>query len=66
MKKVIWRPKAVSRPALGLIALLSAIGMLMVEQLRVERQQPYHQEKIEAAQMAERAFKEVYECAGAR
>ncbi|MCO6046396.1 poly-gamma-glutamate system protein [Aeoliella sp. ICT_H6.2] len=61
MKKVIWRPKAVSRPALGLIALLSAVGMLMVEQFRVDRQQAYHQEKIEAAQMAERAFKVVYD-----
>ncbi|WP_425397171.1 poly-gamma-glutamate system protein [Aeoliella sp.] len=61
MKKVIWRPKAVSRPALGLIALLSAIGMLMVEQFRVERQQDYHQEKLEAAKMAERAFKVIYD-----
>jgi poly-gamma-glutamate system protein len=60
MKKVIWRPKAVSRPAMILIALLSAIGMLMVEQLRTMRQRPYHQEKLEAADLAHRAFREIY------
>lgn len=56
MKKVIWRPKAVSRPALILIAILAAIGMLMVEQLRVMRQRPYYEEKLTAAQLAQQAF----------
>ena len=63
MKKVIWRPKAVSRPAMILIALGSVIGMLLLE---VEKntgklkRRPYYQEKIEAAEMAQRAFQEIY------
>ncbi len=59
MKKVIWRPKAVSRPAMILIALMSAIGMLMVEQLREPRQQPYYQDKLDAAELAQRAFEDI-------
>ncbi|WP_442484378.1 poly-gamma-glutamate system protein [Aeoliella sp. SH292] len=59
MKKVIWRPKAVSRPALMLIALLSGVGMLMVERLRVDREQPYFDLKIAATETADRAFNEI-------
>ena len=42
-----------------LIALVSAIGMLMVEQLRTPRQRPYYQEKLDAATLAQQAFDEV-------
>lgn len=59
MKKVIWRPKAVSRPALMLIALLSAVGMLMVEQFKVTQQRPFFDQKIAATQTAELAFNEI-------
>lgn len=59
MKKVIWRPKAVSRPAMILIAILSLIGLLMVERFRIPQRQAYFDNKIEAAELAQRAFREV-------
>jgi len=59
MKKVIWRPKAVSRPALILIALLSCVGMLVVENWKQPRERPYAGEKLAAAELAQEAFKKV-------
>jgi hypothetical protein len=56
MKKVYWRPRAVSRPALVLIALISAAGLIMVESWKVENPQPYQQEKLAAANLAQEAF----------
>lgn len=60
MKKVIWRPKAVSRTALLLIALLAGVGMLMVEQWTVIRERPYYGEKLKAAELADQAFRRIY------
>jgi poly-gamma-glutamate system protein len=56
MKKIYWRPRAVSRPALLLIALISLAGLSVVERYKVENPQPYFQEKQAAAQLAKRAF----------
>ncbi len=56
MKKVYWRPKAVSRTALLLICAVSLVGLLMVEKFRVVTEQPYQQEKLAAAKLAEKAF----------
>lgn len=39
-----------------LIALLSGVGMLMVENWKVPRQRPYYQAKLDAADLAQSAF----------
>jgi hypothetical protein len=56
MKKIYWRPRAVSRPALMLIALISLAGLVVVERWKVENPQPYLAEKRAAAVLAEQAF----------
>jgi len=56
MKRIYWRPRAVSRPALLLIALISIAGLLMVERWKVNEEQPYFEEKIKAANLAADAF----------
>ncbi|MCK6571474.1 poly-gamma-glutamate system protein [Myxococcota bacterium] len=56
MKRIYWRPQKVSRIELGLIAALSAILLVAVERLVVVEEQPWHAEKLAAAQLARRAF----------
>jgi hypothetical protein len=56
MKRVYWRPRAVSRPALILIALIAAAGLVMVERWKVETPQPYLEEKRAATVLAQQAF----------
>jgi hypothetical protein len=56
MKKIYWRPRAVSRPALLLITLVSLAGLIMVERWKVETPQPYLDEKLAAANLALKAF----------
>ena len=60
MKKIYWRPRAVSRIALTLIGLLSVVGLLLVENLLVIRERPYHDEKMAAAKLAEQAMEAIY------
>jgi len=52
VKKVYWRPRAVSRTALVLISLISIGGLLLVEFRQTSVKQPYFEEKLEAAQLA--------------
>lgn len=59
MKKVIWRPKVVSRPALMLIALLSGIGMVMVERYKPIDTSDY-QQKLQASELANKAMDRIY------
>lgn len=56
MKKIYWRPRAVSRPALLLISLISLAGLLLVERWKVANPQPYFEEKTAAAKLAQDAF----------
>ena len=56
MKKIYWRPRAVSRPALWLITLISLAGLVLVERWKVENLQPYFEEKTAAAKLAQDAF----------
>jgi hypothetical protein len=56
MKSIYWRPRAVSRPALLLIALISLAGLSIVERWKVSNQQPYFVEKTAAARLAQDAF----------
>lgn len=56
MIKVHWRPRQVSRRALGLIALLSVVGLVSVELFQVQTKQRYHKEKLAASHLAAEAF----------
>ena len=56
MKKIYWRPRAVSRPALILITLISLAGLAVVERYKVQSEQPYFEEKTAAAKLAQDAF----------
>lgn len=56
MKTIYWRPRAISRSALCLIALLSLGGWLLVEHNRVAVEQPHHSEKLAASDLAQRCF----------
>jgi poly-gamma-glutamate system protein len=56
MKKVYWRPRAVSRQALLLIAVISIAGLFLVERFRSNVQQPYYEEKVAATELAKRAM----------
>ncbi len=56
MKRIYWRPRAVSRTALALIALLSVSGLLLVENLKTSAQRPYHDEKLEVARLAKKSL----------
>jgi poly-gamma-glutamate system protein len=56
MKKIYWRPRAVSRPALLLIALISLAGLSVVERWKVMNPQPFFEEKRAAALLAQKAF----------
>lgn len=56
MIKVHWRPRQVSRTALGLIALLSVSGFAAVEAFQVQTKQRYHKEKLAASHLAAEAF----------
>jgi hypothetical protein len=59
MKKIYWRPRAVSRPALILITLISLAGLVVVERFKVENDQPYIEEKRAASKLAADAFEAV-------
>lgn len=56
MKKIYWRPREVSRPALILISMVSLVGLLLVERWKVPNTQPFFDEKIAAAKLAKEAF----------
>lgn len=56
MRKIYWRPQAVSRTVLLLISALSVVGLAGVETLRSETRQPHYEAKIAAAQRAARAM----------
>lgn len=59
MKKVIWRPKAVSRTALLLIAVLAGVGIVMVERYTTVQRRAYYQDKLKAAELANKAFQRI-------
>jgi poly-gamma-glutamate system protein len=57
MKKMYWRPQRVSRTVLALISIASVGGFVAVENFKRKVRQPYYQEKIHAARIAQQAFK---------
>lgn len=52
LRKVYWRPKAVSRAGLVLIAATALAGLILVESMKIERRQPYYDEKMAATELA--------------
>jgi poly-gamma-glutamate system protein len=56
MKKMYWRPRRVSRTALVLISVSSVAGYASLERFPTKVQEPYHQEKMAAAQLTREAF----------
>lgn len=61
MKKVYWRPKAVSRTALVLIGFTALVGLIVVESVKVERLQPHYDEKMQATELAAEAYDVIYD-----
>lgn len=61
MKKIYWRPRAVSRTALVLIALIALAGLLIVEQSKGPQRRPFYLEKMEAATKAQEAMEVIKE-----
>ncbi|NIL98182.1 MAG: poly-gamma-glutamate system protein, partial [Planctomycetales bacterium] len=60
MKNIYWRPRAVSRTALVLIAVGSLVGLLLVENLKTVKHRPYHDQKLAAAKVAAEAMERIY------
>lgn len=56
MKKIYWKPRAISRRALALIAVLSLAGVAMVERFPTRSRQANYAEKLAAAELASDAF----------
>ncbi|MCC6493384.1 MAG: poly-gamma-glutamate system protein [Pirellulales bacterium] len=56
MKKIYWRPRSVSRPALLLISLISIAGLVVVERWKISTEQPFLDEKRAAAELALEGF----------
>jgi len=56
MTKIYWRPRAVSKTALMLISVLSLGGLILVENIRVEKKQDMSKEKLLASEKAMKAF----------
>ena len=59
MKNIYWRPRRVSRTALVLISVWSVAGYASLERFPMKVQEPFHQEKMAAAQLAREAFEAV-------
>lgn len=49
MKKLIWKPSTVSWQIHVLIAIIAIIGLVIVESFKMNVKQPYHNEKVMAA-----------------
>jgi poly-gamma-glutamate system protein len=61
MKRLYWRPQRVSARVLLLLAVVSVVGLLMVETFKVRERQPYYREKLGASRLTRKAFQVVKE-----
>jgi poly-gamma-glutamate system protein len=61
VKKIYWKPRAISRRALALIAVLSLAGVAIVERFPIQTRQANYAEKLAAAELASNAFVAVKE-----
>lgn len=58
-QRLYWRPKAVSRNVLVLIAIGSIAGLVAVERLQYRARQSWHEEKLAAARLAEECMQSI-------
>lgn len=56
MRKLIWRPRAVSRRALVLIAVFAMGGLVLAERVIVPETRPLYDQKIAASRLAKEAM----------
>jgi len=56
VKRIYWRPPRISRAAMTLIATVAVVVLVAVEAFPARVQQPWHAEKLRAAQLAQDAF----------
>lgn len=61
MKGLYWRPQKVSRAAMALVAVLSVLGLVAVEELPVEKRSPLYEEKVRAARLAAEGMEAIKE-----
>ncbi|MBU1898389.1 poly-gamma-glutamate system protein [Myxococcota bacterium] len=59
MKRIYWRPHKISRLELLVIALMSLLALALIEQLRFDHRLAHYEEKMAAAEMAQRAMQTV-------
>ncbi len=59
MKKMYWRPRRVSRTVLLLISIMAIVGYISIGLLKTDVRQPYYEQKLAAARVAEKAFKAI-------
>jgi poly-gamma-glutamate system protein len=56
VKRIYWRPPRISRTAMALIATVAVAALVAVEAFPARVEQPWHEEKLRAAQLAQDAF----------
>jgi poly-gamma-glutamate system protein len=61
MKRLYWRPKRVSRTAVVFLGIMSTVGIVAVEEFRVEGRQPGFDQRIQAANLAHQCLDAVKE-----
>jgi poly-gamma-glutamate system protein len=61
MKRVYWRPRAVSQAVVMLIAVLSIVGLLAVEFFKARVRQPFYLDKMNAVSLAQNCMDTIKE-----
>ncbi len=58
-RRIYWRPRQISLRMLVIITILALAGLYAVERFRVQKQQPYDTEKLDAATRAQQAMQAI-------
>ncbi|MCA9072987.1 MAG: hypothetical protein KDA84_28885, partial [Planctomycetaceae bacterium] len=59
MKRVYWRPRAVSQAVVVLVAVLALCSVLAIEFFKVDVQQPYYEEKVQAVKLSQNCMETI-------
>ncbi len=59
MKRVYWRPRAVSQAVVVLVAILALSSLLAVEFFKADVRQPYYEEKASAVKLSHQCMKAI-------
>ena len=60
MKALYWRSNTVSTSQLVIVAVLAVVGLLAIELNPVSEPDPFYEEKLSAARLAQQAFRAIY------